>query len=288
MHPNFYSVQKFQWILIIVAAGLVFGLYKFGRTVPDKKTAASQAQIPATGAEQQIPAADFDTLLTNAKKNLSPAKLMQIAQLEHNVVRGDVKDQQIATYRRLAGVWDSLNHLPIAAHYLGEAAKLENSEKSLTFAANLFLGHLQHTDNGSVRKWEANEANELLQKAVALNGDNDSLKVALASSYIEGGDVMQGVQQLLAVTAAHPDNADANLMLGRLSVTSGQFDKAVERLNKVLVQQPDNTEALYFLAEAYRGKGETDKAIQLFEKCKQLINNPEFSKQIDDYIKTLK
>lgn len=281
-------MQKFQWILIIVAAGLIFGLYRFGRTVPDQKEATSRANAPAAGAAQQIPAANFDTLLTNAKKNLAPDRLVLIARLEHNVVRGDVKDQQISTYRQLAGVWDSLGHAPIAAHYLGEAAKLENSEKSLTFAANLFLEHLRHTDNVAMRKWEANEANELLTKAVTLDPANDTLQVALASSYIEAGDVMQGVQQLLKVTQADPNNLDANLMLGRLSVTSGQFDKAVDRLNKVLEQQPQNTEAMYFLAEAYRGLGQKDKAIALLEKCKQLVNNPEFSKQVDDYIRTLK
>ena len=99
---------------------------------------------------------------------------------------------------------------------------------------------------------------------------------------------MQGVQRLLKITEKDPNNLQANLMLGRLSVTSGQYDKAVARLEKVVAQAPENTEALYFLAEAYKGHGDTEKAIKTFERCKQLVNDPAFSKEIDNYINSFK
>jgi hypothetical protein len=53
-----------------------------------------------------------------------------------------------------------------------------------------------------------------------------------------------------------------------------------------LVSNKKEKEILYFLAEAYKGKGNTSKAKALFNECKQLVNNPDFSKEIDEYIKT--
>jgi cytochrome c-type biogenesis protein CcmH/NrfG len=113
--------------------------------------------------------------------------------------------------------------------------------------------------------------------------------MALAASFIEGtGETMQGVQMLLSITREKPDNVPANLMLGRLAIQSGQFDKAVQRFETVLKSEPENTEALYFLAEAYKGKGNKQKAIELFEKCKKIVNNPEFNRDIDQYINSFK
>jgi tetratricopeptide (TPR) repeat protein len=45
---------------------------------------------------------------------------------------------------------------------------------------------------------------------------------------------------------------------------------------------------MYFLAEAYKNQGNKQKAIELFEKCKSIVNNPDFSKEIDQYISTFK
>lgn len=281
-------MRKFQVLLISAAILLLAGLYTFGRRVPNAKELTNHPPAGAAMNTQNVQAADLSVLLSDAKKSLPPATQVQLAELEHAVVRGAVKEDQMHAYHALARVWDSLQHIPLAAHYMGEAAKLENSEKSLTFAANLFLAQVQQTEDPAVRKWEANEAHSLLTQALELDPENDTIKAALGNAYIAGGQVMQGVQQLLAVTESDPDNLDANLTLGRLAITSGQYDKAVKRLEGVAARHPDNTEALYFLAEAYKALGNKEKAIALFERCKQLVNNPEFSQQIDDYINSFK
>ena len=282
-------MQKSQLFVIAAALIAVFSLYVFGRTVPPQQAKAASPVMPATApmAGNAVKAADFSTLLQQAKGKIPPVKLMEITTLENSVVRGDVKEQQIKAYRQLASVWDSLMQGPVAAHYLGEAAKLENSEKSLTFAANLFLNYLQHTDDESVRKWESNEAVDLLQKAQALDPKNDTIKVAIANAQVQGGDVMDGVQQLLAVIREDSDNVDANLLLGKLSVTSGQYDKAIERLENVIAKSPDNAEAIYFLAISFREKGDNAKAITYFERCKAVVKNPDFGKEIDSLVNTI-
>jgi tetratricopeptide (TPR) repeat protein len=275
-------VLKSQLVLILIAILLLSGLYIFGKTSNPALIPANQAQA---NSGQATPL-DFTQLLDSVKKTLPPATLLEINSLESGVIRGDIKSERIGLYSRLYGIWDSLTVKPIAAHYSGEAAKLENSSKSLTFAANLFLADLQHTEDPSLRTWEACEANTLLRQDSSLDPANDTIQVSLADSYVEGGDVMSGVKRLLDVTRKDPGNLGANLLLGRLSVMSGQYDKAVTRLQGIVDHYPDNTEALYFLAEAYKGKGDDKKAVALFERCKTLVNDTAFDRQIDDYIKS--
>ena len=80
-----------------------------------------------------------ESIIDAAKQHLSDAQHSAVIQLEQSVVRGDVKDQKIRIYRQLSDYWrDSLNEPEIGAYYAGESAKLEKSEKNLTFAARLF------------------------------------------------------------------------------------------------------------------------------------------------------
>jgi len=99
---------------------------------------------------------------------------------------------------------------------------------------------------------------------------------------------MKGVTLLRDITSKDSTNIAANVILGKLAIQSGQFDKAIKRLELVLSLQAKNTEALYFLAEAYKGQGNKGKAIELFEKCKKMVNNPDFTKEIDQYINSFK
>lgn len=273
--------------MVGAAVALLVVLVAFGRTIPHSEKKAMPTAGPMMGGQEQQPIA-FSELLATAKQKVPADKLLLINSLENKVVRGDVKTQQIAAYKQLYASWDSLNQLPIAAHYLGEAAKLENSEKSLTFAANLFLAHLQHAEDPRIAKWEAGQAIALFDQAIQLNPANDTLKISQAMVYMNTGEPMTGVAKLREVVAAHPDNIDAQVTLANLAITSGQYDKAIERLEGVLKTHPDNAKVLFVLAESYRSKGDKQKAIELFEKSKQFMNDPELKKEVDSYIKSIK
>jgi hypothetical protein len=119
---------------------------------------------------------------------LSEARLAYVNRLENSVVRGNVKNQQIETDRQLAGFWkDSVeNGFLASAYYTAEAAKLENSEKSLTFAAQLFLNNLRGQDNPALKNWMALESRDLFEKDEKLNTNNDSTKIGLGETYIWG------------------------------------------------------------------------------------------------------
>lgn len=231
--------------------------------------------------------ANFDSLLVDAKKKLSPAAQAEISKQENSVTRGDVKEQQILAYEALGKLWQQNKNRPVAAHYFGKSGKLENSQKKLNFAAHLFSEELHEERNPRIRQWMAEEAIACFQQSIELNPDNDTTRIDLADVYINGtGETMKGIQQLLSIVRRDSTNIPANMILGRMAVESGQLDKAIQRGNTILSVDKDNVEAYWFLAEAYRRKNDIPKAKELLNTAKKIVNNPAFTKEVDNYMKT--
>ena len=282
-------MKKQQGILIGSGIIVLLLLFAFGKTVP---AGEPQRRPAAASTATQF---DFPAYLQNAKKNLSPARQAYVNSLEVSVVRGDVKSQQIRVYNQLAQFWkDSVQSLEPYAFYTAQSSKLENSEKSLTFAAQLFLDNCRGTPDEGMRSWMAGQARDLFQRSLQLNPSNDSAKIGLGSAYIFGspaGDptqVMQGIQQILEVARRDSSNLYAQLMLGIGGVVSGQLDKAIERLHKVVTHDPGNVEAVLTLADAYERKSDKANAVKWYEVSKQLIQNPGVIKEIEEHIQALK
>ena len=282
-------VKKQQLILVSGSAILFLLIFFFGKTVPPRKA----AETPAAATAQAT--ITYDDIIANATKKLPASQQAYVTSLRSAVVRGDVKDQQVKVYRQLADFWkDSVRLFEPFAYYLGEAAKLENSEKSLTFAARLFLDNLRGAEDPALKTLLANSAKSLFEKALAINPDNDSTKVGLGSCYIFGSsasnpqEVMQGIQQILQVVRKDSNNMYAQMMLGIGGVVSGQTDKAIERLLKVVQHEPKNLEAVLTLADAYERKGDNANAVKWYEEAKKLIVAPQVLKELDERIKQLK
>ncbi len=275
--------------IFLTAGGLVllFSLLIFGK-IETKKV--DSAQPVAT-----TPTLNIQDIIAKEKQKLPPSKVISVSKLENNITRGDLKKQEVNQYTALADFWkDSAGIFLPYAYYLSEAAKLDNSEKNLTFAARLILENMRREDNAEIKSWEAETAASLFQKALQLDPGNDELKVGLGSCYVYGqgmaGDpqqTMKGIQQLLEVIRKDSNNMQAQMVLGIGAVISGQNEKAVERLNKVVSFDPHNLEAVSWLADAYAATGDKANAIKWYEQSKHLVNNPEFSKEVDERIKAL-
>ena len=277
-----------------MAVALIAVLYIAGNTVPPLKKPVADMQRPNSGGAvsrgpNTIKPMSFDSLLNASRTHLSPPAADSVKGLEQNLAAIHDSSKMTTSLIQLSKVWEHAGQLPLAAFYGSRAAKLENSEKKLTFAAQFFLQLMEDENNPSLHAWEAGEAVSCLEQSQKLNPDNEDTKLALATGYIEGtGEPMRGVQILLAIVREKPDDIPANMLLGRMAIQSGQFDKAVGRFETVIKLEPENKEAMYFLAQAFEGKGEKKKAIELLEKCKQLVNDPAFSKDIDQKINSLK
>ena len=284
-------MKKQQYILVGAGVVLLVLLYFFGNTVPPKKE-LSPAMAGAQAPSQKIA---FSTILQAAKQKLTPAQQEYTTRLESSVVRGDVKAQQIKVYQQLAAFWrDTAHYFEPYAWYIASAAKLENSEKSLTFAARQFLNALQGSNTPMIKTWMADQAKELFEKALEINPANDSSRIGLGSCYIFGSsadspqEMMQGIQQILAVAKKDSTNMYAQLMLGVGGVVSGQLDKAEERLTKVVNHEPANLEAIVMLAEVYERKGDKAGAVRWYESARKYLTDPAMTEELDNKIKSLK
>ncbi len=277
-----------QYLLLIGGLALICLLFFFGKTtVPFP---------PRPKMENSVPAYNINSSILSVKESLSNSQQLHVTELENSISRGDVKEQQIKSYNSLAEFYrDSVKNIELYIYYTGEAAKLDNSEKNLTFAARLYLTALRGEHDEAKLEWEGNSAISLFEKALALNPENTDLKIGLGSSYIFGkgksGDpqeTMAGVQQLLSVVRKDSNNMKAQLVLGIGGFVSGQYDKAIPRFLKVVNAEPNNVEAIAFLADTYAATGQKADAVKWYTRSKELVNDPSYSKEVDDRIKLLK
>jgi tetratricopeptide (TPR) repeat protein len=289
-------MKRQQFLVAGTGVLVLLLLYFFGQTVPPhQKPNAAMAGAAGAPLGKSI---GLQEILQAAQARLTPAQQSYVNRLQQSVVRGDVHAQQLNVDRQLAEFWkDSVsNGFLLYAYYTGEAAKLEKSEKKLTFAAQLFLQSLRGQDDPALTGWMATDAKELFEKALELNPNNDSSKVGLGASYIFGSqagnpmEVMQGIQRILEVARRDSANMYAQLMLGWGGLESGQYDKAIERLTTVVRHQPANIEAILLLAEVYQQKGDKADAINWYEAAKKQLgeHDSEMLREIDQRIQSLR
>ena len=277
--------MKRQQLLLLAGATVLFCvIYFFGKTTPPKEDSAPVAAADSTYNIQKV--------LEASRSQLTADQRSRLAQLENSVVRGNVREQKADVYKQIAEFYRDSAHLLLPyAYYTGEAAKLENSEKSLTFAARFFLENTRKQTDEGLKKWMATESKELFEKALVLNPGNDSLKVGLGSCYIFGNiadNPMQGIMMIREVAERDPSNMYAQYMLGVGGLMSGQLDRAIDRLSTVAAKQPDNVEVKLMLAEAYERKGDKQNAVKWYESVRSHIGNPEILQELDKRIQALK
>jgi tetratricopeptide (TPR) repeat protein len=279
---------KKQYLIGAIGFAFVLILFYFGKTTTETKP----VQQMKPEASNQF---DVQQFILQEKQKLSPELSKSITDIENAYLQTADKSKKIIGLNTTANFWkDTAQNFKLYAFYNSEAAKLDNSEKNLTFAAQQFLTLLRDEHDEAMLAWESDEAIRLFQEAIKLNPNNEDLKIGLGSSYVFGkgrnGDpqeTMKGIQELLGVVRRDSTNMRAQLVLGIGGYVSGQYDKAISRLTKVIIAQPDNLEAIAFLADTYAAQGNKADAIKWYNVSKRLANNPEYSKEVDNRIKLL-
>jgi tetratricopeptide (TPR) repeat protein len=292
-------VRKPQWITIAAAALLVAFIFLFGRTIPKKKILNSsntgQGIENGLAAENEI---STDSLLLISKKQLSPDLLSRLNKLEQALSKEStaaagqtIKDHQLHVFHQLARFWsDSARIFVPFAWYNAEAARLENSGKSLTFAARLFLNNLQNDEDVKRRKWKALQAKDLFERSLKINPDDDSAKVDLGACYFYGGisaTPMDGILKIREVVEKDSTNIYAQMMMIQGALLSGQIDKAINRLQLVNRLQPANADAVFLLADSYDRTGDKSNAVIWYQKSLPLIKQQDVKAEIEKRIKEL-
>lgn len=290
-------MKKPQYITIFISIAALALLFAFGKTThkaehsPDDGHDHSEHAHNA-GTEDLKSSIKIDSLLVEYKKHLPADQGLRLDLLEKSITRGDVKDQQIHVYHQLANFWRDTgsNFIPYS-WYTAEAARLENSEKSLTFAAHLLLNGLQQQHDAELRKWMALQSKDLFERSLILNPDNDSSKVGVGATYIYGGISqmpMEGINKVREVADRDSTNVYAQMTLAMGALMTGQTERAQERLLRVTQLHPDNVEAALLLGDLFEKKGDKASAIEYYTKASALITRPDIKSEINNRISELK
>ena len=280
--------MKKQVLITIIALIFVATLFYIGKTT-------SSQQVAIINKKKETESFDIQSFIRTEVEKKAPSQQSVINRFENDIAQSNNITQKKNGLEALALYCkDSINLKEGYLYFTSEAAKLDNSEKNLTFAARLFLNTLRGEENPLKLDWESSEAIVLFEKAIALNGNNDDLRIGLGSCYVFGkgrnGDpqqTMKGIQELLGVIRKDSNNMKAQLVLGIGGFISGQYDKAVARLSKVIIKEPSNLEAIAFLADTYAAKGDATEAIKWYNVSKRLANDEHYSSEVDERIKQL-
>jgi tetratricopeptide (TPR) repeat protein len=279
-------LRKPQLILILSGLLLFSVLYFF-----TPRFTAKEANAPNQSAENQV--VTTESILNTAKLALSESQKISLLSIENQLIKASNVQDSLKAYKVLTQFWaDSAQKLAPYLYFSYSAALLENSEKSLTFAAQLLVDNLLTPDAPpALLPWIAGNAKVLLEKALVINPKNDSAKINLGACYLFGNlsdNPMQGITKIKEVVDLDSTNAYGQLILALGGKKSGQYDKAIERFLTVIKIQPNHIEAMIHLAECYELTDQKALAIEWYTKVSNSVNIPEAKEAISKRIKELK
>ena len=279
-------MKKPQAFVVIIALLLLGSLYFLApRSSKDQKAIANNSTENQSVTNQSI--------IESAKTNLSAEQKISLLSIENQLTRSKSTKDSLTYTIKLAKFWaDSANRLAPYLYYTYSAALLENSEKSLTFAAQQIINNLITPDAPpALQPWMAGNAKVLLEKALEMNPNNDSATINLGACYLFGNisdNPMQGILKVKQVVDKNPQNAYGQFILALGGKKSGQYDKAIERFLIVAQVDPSNLEAMVHLAECYELTNKKEEAIQWYTKVRDLVNIPDAKTALTKRIKELK
>ncbi len=279
-------MRKPQLILILSGLLLFSVLYFF-----TPRFTAKEANAPSQSAENQV--VTTESILNTAKLALSESQKISLLSIENQLIKASNAQDSLRSYKALTRFWaDSAQKLAPYLYFTYSAALLENTEKSLTFAAQLLVDNLLTPDAPpAIQPWIAGNAKVLLEKALVINPKNDSAKINLGACYLFGNlsdNPMQGITKIKEVVDKDSTNAYGQLILALGGKKSGQYDKAIERFLTVIKIQPNHIEAMIHLAECYELTDQKALAIEWYTKVRNSVNIPEAKEAISKRINELK
>jgi tetratricopeptide (TPR) repeat protein len=275
-----------QLIIILLGLLLFSVLYFFTPRFP-----ASIGSDTTQSTENE--SVTTESILNTAKLSLTESQKIALISIENQLKKAPNAKDSLRSINALSKFWaDSAQKLAPYLYFTYSAALLENSEKSLTFAAQLLVDNLLTPDAPpALLPWIAGNAKVLLEKALVINPKNDSAKINLGACYLFGNlsdNPMQGISMIKEIVDKDPNNTYGQIILALGGKKSGQYDKAIERLLNVLKLKPNHIEAMLHLAECYELTDQKNLAIEWYTKVSNNVTVPEAKAAISKRIQELK
>ncbi|HEY5328044.1 MAG TPA: tetratricopeptide repeat protein [Mucilaginibacter sp.] len=285
-------------IVVVVIVGAIMG-YLFLQPVKGLiKPNETQGHATAVTKQKQ-PAINVtvEMISSAAKIAIGPALSAQINGTEGQLKNAPDDAAKLGLQKKLAKQWDDVNQPAPAAFYYQAIAREENTFDAWFIAGSHFNDAFTSVQDTLAQPAFVSNAIECFKNATKLKPQSLDAKTGLGVAYVNqtslgitdpgGGSPMQGIMLLLDVVKQEPENINANLNLGKFAINSHQYEKAVQRFKTVIAQKP-NADAYFYLAESYKQLGMKKEAVDAYQKCRGMVPDTAFDKQIDGYIKELK
>jgi tetratricopeptide (TPR) repeat protein len=279
-------LKKPQFIVVLIGL-LLFSILYF--LVPKSKKIEPAASSEMLGNE----AVTSKSIVDGAKLSLNGEQKIALLSIENQLTTSKSVADSVKAFKKLISFWaDSAKRIEPYLYYTYSAALLENTEKSLTFAAQLLVNNLTTPDAPpALQKWMALNAKVLLEKALVINPINDTSKINLGACYLFGNisdNPMQGILKVKEVVDKNPQNTYGQLILALGGKKSGQYEKAIERFLIIIKLEPNNIEAMVNLAECYELTNQKNSAIQWYTVVREKVNIPAAKEAVTKRIQELK
>ncbi|MFM8962526.1 MAG: hypothetical protein ACKOGD_01630, partial [Sphingomonadales bacterium] len=172
-------MRKPQLILILSGLLLFSVLYFF-----TPRYTAKEANESNQSAENQV--VTTESILNTAKLALSESQKISLLSIENQLLNASNAQDSLKSFKALTRFWaDSAQKLAPYLYFSYSAALLENSEKSLTFAAQRLIDNLINPEAPpALLPWMAGNAKVLLEKVLEINPNNDSAIINLGACYL--------------------------------------------------------------------------------------------------------
>lgn len=266
--------------LVAGALVLVAAIYLLPKTNSKGK---SEEKI----ASEEKPKAgfSFENFLTSSRSAMGWDAGNKINAWEQSIEKGVAEP---AIFDSVAKVWDDAKVPGISAWYYEQKALKSNVEKDWIDASYRYFDAFKSGKDSLEVSYFADKAIKSYSKVLEINPSNLDAKTDLGILFTEGSnEPMKGIKLLREVIEIDPKHENAQLNLGFLSMKSGQYEKAIERFKKVLEINPGRIDMYVYVGEAYVRAGDKTQAIANLKIFKNLSNDQQMIKDVDDYIATL-
>mgnify|MGYP003346458100 CR=1 FL=1 len=279
-------MKRPQIIVSIIGLFLVGALYFYAPRFKKSESAENKSSV-----DNQL--VTNKSVIESAKTSLSASQKITLLSIENQLDKSKSTEDSIHFTRKLIQFWaDSAQKIAPYLYYTYLDALLENTEKSLTFAAQQLITNVINPEAPlTLQKWMAGNARVLLEKALIINPKNDSAQINLGACYLFGNisdNPMQGIMKIKSVLDKDSLNVYGQYMLALGGKKSGQYDKAIDRFTKVIQLAPNHVEAMVHLAECYELNNQKNKAIEWYTHIRDIIDNQDAQKALNKKIQELK
>ena len=285
-------MQKSFVIIIVIAFGLVGGLYSLPKVVVSNE----KKKLEQSSQESPAPMANRDKKTSSETQEnpethgvaLSPEQQGVIEKLRSNYLKSSDTKVKFKAADELIAKFVTYTRYDSAAYYAEEVAKIEPSEKNLMKAGNLYYEAFTYSLQAEKTTVLGEKAREIFTKVLAKNPENLLAKTNMAMTYVSTQTPMQGILMLREVIAKEPDYEPALFSLGVLSIRSNQFGKAVERFKQILKNNPSNSKAALNLGYCLAELDRKDEAREILEKVLANSTDPQEKSAANEILSKLK